>query len=147
MADRDIHTKPDKMERRNIAGILIWGFVTASLIGWIYEEICGLVVYGHLMERGVLWLPLCPIYGFGAWLLYACARRIRNPLGIIFVTGIVSGIFEYISSYILEEYFRLYLWSYEGWILSVNDRISLLSCLFFGIFALFFQKVLVPILK
>lgn len=128
-------------------GILIWGFALASLIGWIYEEVCGLLVYGHFMERGILWLPLCPIYGFGAWLLYACAHKLKNPFGIILVTGIVSGIFEYICSYILEEYFHLYLWSYEGWIFSINDRISLLSCLFFGILAVLFIKAIVPFLR
>ena len=134
-------------ERMCLLGIFIWGFVLASLIGWIYEEVCGLVVYGHFMERGILWLPLCPIYGFGAWLLYACTHKMKNVVWIILTAGVVSGIFEYICSYVLEEYFHLYLWSYEGWILSINDRISLLSCLFFGILAVFFQKTIVPFLR
>ena len=148
MGEKTIKHKKDPIhDRMRFIGILIWGFVLASLIGWIYEEICGLVVYGHLMERGILWLPLCPIYGFGAWLLYACTRKMKSIVWIIPVAGIVSGIFEYICSYILEEYFHLYLWSYEGWIFSINDRISLLSCLFFGILAAWFQKAILPFLQ
>ena len=129
-------------------GIISWGFLLASLIGWIYEELCGLIMFGTLMERGILWLPLCPIYGFGAWLLYSCAKKICKKIpAILLLTAVISGIFEYICSYVLEEYFHLYLWNYEGWIGNINHRISLLSCFFFGILAVLFIKGIVPFLQ
>ena len=44
-------------------------FILASLIGWLYEIVMGLIVWGQFVDRGVLHLPLCPIYGFGVLLI------------------------------------------------------------------------------
>ena len=129
------------------AGVIVWGFVLASFIGWIYEEICTLVIFHQFTDRGFLWLPLCPIYGFGGWLLYLCLHKIKNPFVIVLAAAVISGVYEYACSYVLEKFFNTSLWSYALWVLSINGRISLLACLFFGLFAALFIKLLVPLLQ
>ncbi|MBP5262511.1 MAG: putative ABC transporter permease [Clostridiales bacterium] len=127
------------------AGTAVWSFVIASFIGWVYEEICTLIVFGEFADRGFLQLPLCPIYGFGAWLFFLCVYKIKNVALIVLVSAVMSGVYEYLCSYILEKVFNTSLWSYELWILSINGRISLLACLFFGLFTALFVKCVVPL--
>ncbi|MBR1816440.1 MAG: putative ABC transporter permease [Lachnospiraceae bacterium] len=128
-------------------GIIIWGFVAAAFVGWIYEETCMYILYGHFSDRGILHLPICPIYGFGLWLLYPILHKIKNVPLLVILAGAISGIFEYISSLILEKCFNLKLWTYRGWLLSINDRVSMISCLIFGIMAAVFIKVLLPLIS
>ena len=44
-------------------------FSLASCIGWLYEMACVFIIYGYYFDRGVLHLPMCPIYGVGILLL------------------------------------------------------------------------------
>ena len=38
-------------------------------MGWLYEVACVYVMFGIYVDRGVLHLPACPIYGFGMLLM------------------------------------------------------------------------------
>ena len=70
----------DKKEIIRKIAVLCWGFVLAALIGWLYEETADYIMMHEFTDRGILWLPVCPIYGFGAWGMYLAARKIKNPL-------------------------------------------------------------------
>ena len=44
-------------------------FMTYAVIGWIYEVFLEVVIYRWgFSNRGVLFGPYCPVYGFGALL-------------------------------------------------------------------------------
>ena len=49
--------------------ILLFTFVFGAFIGWLLETIFVSIMAGHLVDRGFLIGPLCPIYGFGALFL------------------------------------------------------------------------------
>ncbi len=127
--------------------LLVWGFVLAGTGGWIYEEICIYVLYGYVYNRGMLHLTLCPIYGFGAWGLYALFHRTKNSALFFALSVFAASAFEYGCSYLLEAVFHRSFWTYEGWLLSIDNRISLISSMMFGILALFFAKCILPLLK
>ncbi|MBR7088927.1 MAG: putative ABC transporter permease, partial [Lachnospiraceae bacterium] len=92
----------------------------------------------------VLHLPMCPIYGFGVLLLVLVLRTVRNPFGIFLGSFLIASGVELAASYILEYGFHRILWSYEGWPLSFQDRISLVSSLIFGVMATVFIKLVKP---
>ena len=136
----------ENMTLKQRFSLLILGFTAAAFGGWCYEEICVYVLYGQIVNRGMLHLTLCPIYGFGAWGLYLLLYRVRNkPLFFLLSTAIASA-FEYGCALLLETVFHRRFWSYEGWLLSVHDRISLISSLIFGVLAIFFAGCIVPFL-
>lgn len=116
-------------------------FALASCIGWLYEMVCVWLLYGYYFDRGVLHLPMCPIYGFGVLLLMFVLRTVKNPFGIFLGSFLIASGVELTASYILEYGFHRILWSYEGWPLSFQDRISLVSSLIFGIMATVFIKL------
>ena len=57
-------------------------FFLASFIGWLYEIICVYVVFGKYLDRGVLHIPCCPIYGFGMLILFFIFRKRKNRISI-----------------------------------------------------------------
>ena len=119
-------------------------FALASCIGWLYEMICVWILYGYYFDRGVLHLPMCPIYGVGILLLMLVLKRVNHTAGIVLGSFIIATGVELGASYLLEYGFHRILWSYEGWPLSFQDRISLVSSIIFGLMATFFIKVIKP---
>ena len=138
----------EKLERlqRGFA-VMIFGFLAASFGGWIYEEICVWLLYHTIYNRGMLHLTICPIYGFGAWGLYLLLHKIKNSTLFFLLSVLIASAFEYGCSYLLEMLFHRAYWTYEGWPLSVQNRISLVSSLIFGLLALLFARCIIPLLK
>ena len=48
-----------------IQNIMIYYFI-CSVIGWIMEMVYGYMVFGKFVDRGFLYGPMCPIYGYGS---------------------------------------------------------------------------------
>lgn len=133
--------------KRQRFSLLVWGFAAAAFGGWVYEEICVYVLYHHIYNRGMLHLTLCPIYGFGAWGLYFLLHRVRNA-GLYFVLStVIASVFEYVCSYLLTFLFHRSFWTYQDWPFSIQDRISLISSLIFGVLAVIFAKMILPALQ
>ena len=120
-------------------------FALASFIGWAYEVICTYVMFHYWIDRGVLHLPFCPIYGFGMMILYLIFRKLKNPLLIFTGSAVITTAIELGASYLLEYFFHVQLWSYRGWYLNFDERISLISSCIFGLLALLFLKLIVPL--
>lgn len=120
-------------------------FMAASFTGWVYEVLCTYVLFHFWADRGVLHLPLCPIYGFGMMILYLIFFRVKNPLLIFCGSAVITTVIELVASYVLEYCFKARLWSYGGWPFNFDDRISLISSCIFGLLSLMFMKLIVPL--
>lgn len=104
-------------------------FTLCSVVGWVYESIYALVVTGKWENRGFLYGPLCPIYGFGvvgivvlakAYLIYAHATYTWWQIAIVAFFG--SMLLEYFVSWLLEQLFHAYWWDYTDMPLNINGR-------------------------
>lgn len=120
-------------------------FVLASFTGWVYEIIATYVVCGGYYDRGILHLPMCPIYGFGMLILSYILSNVKNPFVLFVLSGCITTGFELICSYVLEYCFHMELWTYEPWPLNFQGRISLVSSVIFGLLALVFIKGVAPV--
>ena len=119
-------------------------FFLASFMGWLYEVACVYVMFGVYVDRGVLHLPACPIYGFGMLFLYAAFHKVKNPLIIFAGSALISTVIEYAAYEILYYGFNLVLWSYEPWPLNYKGKISLISSCMFGLMTALFMKLIIP---
>lgn len=130
--------------------ILFFGFILSSFTGWLYETILTWIINGMYCDRGILHLPICPIYGFGSCILLCILHKVKHPV-LIFLGGtLITGIFELLCSYLIELVFHTAFstfWSYAGWPLSLDDRISLVGCMVFGLLTVFYMKCLLPFSK
>ena len=64
-------------------------FVIYSFIGWILESIYKSILQKRIVNSGFLHGPFCPIYGYGAMIMYLSLRNLTNNLVILFSYGVV----------------------------------------------------------
>ena len=113
---------------------IILYFTIFSVAGYIWETIFCAVCYKKVRDRGFLFGPYCPIYGFGGLLIMLFSNFAReNPL-LAFITIVaVCSTLEYTTSYVLEKLFNIRWWYYSDIEkVNLNGRIGLLSSLSFG---------------
>ena len=139
--------KPDT--KRLLADIseLTIEFMLYSFIGWLYEFIVTSIYLHQPVDRGILHLPICPIYGFFMLAVILTMSRIKNiPLLFILSSLLVSAM-EYFFSWAFERFLNMSLWSYSHWPFNLNGRIALYSSLFFGVCCVLIVKLAHPFIK
>ena len=131
-------------------------FFICSVIGWLYEVFFGMVIWKQPFEnRGVLFGPWLPVYGFGAVLIIAIFGRFVEGKSIkkkIFLIPLIFiGVFlltsfvELITSYICEWTSGSWPWDYTMFKYTLDDRVALVTSCVFGVGGLIFVYVLKPL--
>lgn len=119
-------------------------FVLYSFIGWVYETVLTSVVWGHFADRGMLHLPICPIYGFCALALLLMFHKIKSVPAIFALGTVLTTGAELAASYVLEWFTDERLWDYDNWAFNFQGRIALGSSLIFGTLCVILIKLLHP---
>lgn len=137
----------DKRKLSNVQKIIVYFFIYAFL-GWSLEVIYAMYVQRTFVNRGFLFGPICPIYGFGALILIGSLRNVKGNKILKFIIAVIAfSVFEYIVSYILEVLFNQRWWDYSNDILNLNGRISILYSLVWGILGIIFTEKLHPFVR
>ncbi|HBA69318.1 MAG TPA: hypothetical protein DCZ40_08170 [Lachnospiraceae bacterium] len=109
-------------------------FFLLSFAGWVWEVAIYFVQDGEFVNRGVLFGPWLPIYGFGGiFLAFALRRWEYKPVRTFFVSMAACSLLEYLASYILERVWGVRWWDYSSQFLNIGGRICLWGCLLFGV--------------
>lgn len=121
----------------------LW-FMLYSIVGWIWEVALYLVEDRRFVNRGFFNGPYCPIYGAGALLDILILGRIKDA-GLLFVLGVLlTGVLEYLTSYVLEKWFHARWWDYSERKFNINGRVCLAGMICFGIMSVFLIKLAHP---
>lgn len=144
---------------KKIKNIMIY-FICFSFIGWIYEVSLFLFEDHIFVNRGVLYGPWLPIYGFGGIIIYFLFYHLKNkPIKIkkinirsfllfIYIT-ITAVTVELISTYIcdfLKSDWRT-LWFYGDEFMNFQGRIALSPGLKFGLIGIIGIYVIIPLIN
>ena len=121
-------------------------FTVCAFVGWLYEVVLEWIVYRDYIDRGLLPLPVCPIYGFGAMALLLLFRRDHRWWVVLLGSTVLTTVLELGASYLLER-MGLRLWDYSAWPMQFEGRISVLSSLVFGVLALALVGGVHPLLR
>lgn len=117
----------------------VFEFMVAGFIGWIYEVLTVWIMWDYFDNRGMLHMPIVPIYAVGAFMLrIILGEKKRNPVYVFLFSAVVTTIFELGASYLLEFIFHRQFWTYEYWWGSILDRSSVISSAIFGLFSLIY---------
>ncbi|SHI25565.1 Putative ABC-transporter type IV [Butyrivibrio fibrisolvens DSM 3071] len=112
-------------------------FLVYCFLGWVYESIWCDVIYHKrgFLNRGVLFGPWLPIYGIGFFIILGIFAflKIKKPLYVFIVGGIIATLSELVASYILEATMGKYMWDYTGYFMNFDSRIALVPGLMFGL--------------
>ena len=134
-------------------------FMLYSIIGWCYEVFLEVVVYQWgFSNRGFLFGPYCPVYGFGALTFILLLKDLKNrkikflkinviPLFVFLGIILISTSLELVVSYILEMFTGDWLWDYRSYAFNFQGRVALNPSVRFGIGGMVFMYVLQPLFE
>lgn len=128
---------------------VFWLFLIAGFAGDFIEVAFWLVTRGELISRSsLLYGPFSLVWGMGAVLLTLVFHRLDDQSGgRIFMTGtVLGGVYEYICSWLQEVLFGACFWDYRHLPLNLNGRVNLVFCLFWGMIAILWVRLVCPAL-
>lgn len=123
-------------------------FFTFAIAGWIWEVFLTLLTSGHFSNRGTMFGPWLPIYGFGIIFILLILEPFRKkPLLLFILTMLLCGILEYTTAWYLETFVHMKWWDYTGYFLNLHGRICLEGLLVFGLGGTAITYLIAPILN
>ena len=130
--------------------LIYWSliFLFGSVIGWIYEECFSLIIEKEVVNRGFMFGPYLPVYGFGAlFLVYFLKKLKKHPLIIFVLSILITGITEYITGYLMESIFNRTWWDYTDLFMNIKGYVCLRSVLNFAVLALLLLYLVEPFIE
>lgn len=140
--------------KRIITAHLLLFFLT-SFLGWVVETVGTFLFFKEWVDRGLLILPICPIYGFGVLLLfiilkvpsygffqkkYQNYKKKKQQIMIVLLYliyfllfGLLCGLLEFSTGFVIQTIGKEPLWNYQGYKDALNAHVRLLYLFFFGI--------------
>lgn len=136
----------------------ICAFFIYCFIGWIYEVIWEFKVGNGFVNRGFLYGPYLPIYGFGVLTLYFILKKFLKtklkigkinimPIFVFVMILVIASIIEYVASFGMEVLFQKRWWDYSYDFININGRVSLRNSSLLALGALVLLYLVHPILE
>ena len=124
---------------------IFWIFVIGSIFGFVVEMLYATIYTRTLVIRqGLIYGPFIQVYGAGAVAYYLLITKFKEPKEAFFAGAIMGGILEYLFSFFQEIFFGTISWDYSKFIFNLNGRICSLYCVYWGIIAVAFLKIIYP---
>lgn len=125
----------------------IFSFFVYAFLGYLCEVVYCSISQRKLVNRGYLYMPICPIYGCGAVIILLSMLPIANMWYLVLILGILltSGL-EYLTSYVMELIFHMRWWDYSKRKFNINGRVCLRNSLMFGALVMLVVYGLHPLL-
>ncbi|WP_236895322.1 putative ABC transporter permease [Clostridium beijerinckii] len=125
---------------------LIYFFVFYSFAGWCLEVLYYFKNERRFVNRGFLYGPFCPIYGFGVLFLVVFLDNYKNNIfALFFLACFFTTVLEYITGFVLEKAFKTKWWDYTDDPLNIHGRVCLLYSLLWGVGEVGIIKIIHPI--
>ena len=119
-------------------------FVIFSFLGWIWEVFLSFTTTGVFINRGMLFGPWTPIYGFGGIGVLLLSKKFKKPWQLFLAAFIISGVLEYLTATILEEVYGAKWWDYNMLYFNIQGKICLEYLLAFAVVACLAVYLVVP---
>lgn len=125
-----------------------WNFVVYSFLGFLLEVVFAAAVGGRPDRKGLLVLPLCPVYGLGACLILLLPPWVSaRPWALFLLGGLAATAAEYCAALYHEKALGVSFWNYDSLLGSVQGRVCLPFSLAWGTLSLGLVYWVHPILE
>ncbi len=123
-------------------------FLAYSFIGWCSEVVFCSIKERRFVNRGFLFGPLCPIYGFGGMMvMYLLKPWADTWIPLFFAAMFITTALEYVSSWALEVLFHTKWWDYSDVKVNLNGRVCLTGAVTFGVMGMLAAHFVHPFLE
>ena len=127
---------------------LVIYFLVYSFLGYVSEVIYCSIPQRRFVNRGFLYGPWLPIYGFGGLLVVIFLDPLAHyPIAVFACAFILTSMLEYFTSWLLEKLFSVKLWDYSRMKVNINGRVCLLNSTLFGIMGLVAEYIVQPFMS
>lgn len=93
---------------------LLWLFFIYSVLGWAVGVVIAAVKRKKFVNTGVLSLPMCPVYGFGAVLNAIFLADLKSaPVFLAIGGAVLSSFLVVVTGVVLEHIFHRKWWDYS----------------------------------
>lgn len=121
-------------------------FVIFSFLGWVSEVVYKWFDSKKLINRGFLFGPVCPIYGFSILLIFLFLLRFKKYHLILFIgSSILISSLELLTGIILERLFKQKWWTYSSYRFNFKGYICLRFSILWGLGAVLVVNFILPI--
>ncbi len=123
-------------------------FIIYSILGWCCEVAFAAIVDGKFVNRGFLFGPYCPIYGFGVSFVFLCLNPIKdNFIVLFFCSVILTSLLEFITGYVLEKLFHQRWWDYSKERFNIKGYVCLKFSIMWGLACLIVVDIVHPVFE
>ena len=127
---------------------LVAFFYIYAFLGWCVEIAFHAVTTGHLVNRGMLAGPVCPIYGAGMFFLDAFTISLQHSWFSTFLGAmIVCTILELVVGLVLRALFHTQWWDYSKEPFNIAGLVCLRFSIYWGLGGAFLVKVVHPSIR
>ncbi len=128
-----------------MADTIIISFFIYSFLGYLCEVVYCSVPQKRFVNRGFLYGPYLPIYGFGSLIVTVFLDPLkRYPAAVFLFAFVLTSALEYFTSWLLEKLFSVKLWDYSKHKVNINGRVCLLNSTLFGLLGLVAEYLVQP---
>ncbi len=128
--------------------VLVFAF--AAVLGYFIETGYVFLVVGKFVKRGMLLGPYCPIYGFGALILYYCfydvKPTVKNIPSIFIIASLLLGSFELLCGLGFKYILGIEMWNYSGKFLNILNYTTVPILIGWGILGTIYVFFIHPLI-
>lgn len=126
---------------------MLWSFVAYAFAGFLLETVFAALTGGRMDRKGLLVLPLCPVYGAGACLILTLPGWVdERPWLLFLLGGLTATAAEYLAALWHEKALGVFFWDYDGLPGSLQGRVCLPFSMAWGMLSLGLVYWLHPLL-
>lgn len=125
-------------------------FTFSAIVGFLVETLYVFLSVGKFVKRGLLLGPYCPIYGFGALILYSCFYNVKptkKNIPLIFISAsLILGSFELLCGLGFKHILDIEMWNYSGKPLNILNYTTVPILIGWGILGTLYVFLAHPII-
>lgn len=120
----------------DIYHIVQWFFIY-SILGWFVETVYMSICEKKFVNRGFIFGPICPIYGFGALFAYFLLKPLSDNLIVLYVVGsLLATAWEFLVAKVMMAIFGEVWWDYSKKPFNYKGILCLESTIAWGFYVL-----------
>ena len=115
----------------------VWSFFLYSFLGFLLEVAYAKATGGRSERKCLLLLPLCPVYGLGAWAILCLPQWVQDrPWALLLLGGLAATGAEYLTAVFYQRVLGVSFWDYQDLPGNLQGRVCLPFSLAWGTLAL-----------
>lgn len=126
-----------------------WYFLIYSFLGFLLEVLFARVIRNPKRDRKCFYfLPLCPVYGFGAVAILLLPQSVlERPLLLLVLGGTLATAAEYLTGLFYERALNIQFWDYSHLMWNVGGKVCLLFSGLWGLLSLALVYLVQPLVE